>query len=32
VAGDVVTFVPFALADWDDYAERVDAALTPHGI
>ncbi|MCU1352045.1 MAG: dipeptidase PepE [Acidimicrobiales bacterium] len=26
-AGDVVTFVPYALADWDDYADRVTAAL-----
>ena len=26
-AGDTVTFVPYALADWDDYAERVTAAL-----
>jgi dipeptidase E len=25
--GDTVTFVPFALADWDDYADRVSAAL-----
>ena len=25
--GDVVTFVPFALADWDDYADRVTEAL-----
>ncbi len=32
VAGDIVTFVPFALADWDDYAERVDAALSPLGV
>jgi len=27
VGGDRVTFVPFALADWDDYADRVAAAL-----
>src|SRR4051812_8603762 len=27
VGGDTVTFVPFALADWDDYADRVTAAL-----
>ena len=26
-AGEKVTFVPFALADWDDYADRVTAAL-----
>jgi dipeptidase E len=26
-AGDRVTFVPYALADWDDYADRVTAAL-----
>ena len=26
-AGDVVTFVPYALADWDDYADRVATAL-----
>jgi len=26
-AGDVVTFIPFALADWDDYADRVTDAL-----
>jgi dipeptidase E len=26
-AGKTVTFIPFALADWDDYAERVTAAL-----
>jgi dipeptidase E len=26
-AGDVVTFVPYALADWDDYADRAAAAL-----
>lgn len=25
--GDSVTFVPYALADWDDYADRVTAAL-----
>ena len=24
VAGERVTFVPYALADWDDYAERVE--------
>ncbi len=27
VAGATVTFVPYALADWDDYAERVEAAF-----
>ncbi len=27
VGGDPVTFVPYALADWDDYADRVTAAL-----
>ncbi|MCC5952017.1 MAG: dipeptidase PepE [Acidimicrobiia bacterium] len=27
VAGDQVTFVPYALADWDHYADRVIAAL-----
>ena len=33
VAGDsVVTFVPFALADWDAYADRVGAALGAVGI
>ena len=26
-AGDVVTFIPFALADWDDYSGRVAAAF-----
>lgn len=26
-AGARVTFIPFALADWDDYADRVTAAL-----
>jgi len=26
-AGATVTFVPYALADWDDYADRVTAAL-----
>jgi dipeptidase E len=31
-AGDVVTFVPFALADWDGYADRVTAALGRVGI
>lgn len=33
VAGDdVVTFVPFALADWDDYADRVTAAFGSFGV
>jgi dipeptidase E len=32
VGGDRVTFVPFALADWDGYADRVGAALAPLGI
>lgn len=31
-AGDPVTFIPFALADWDDYADRVTAALGDIGI
>jgi dipeptidase E len=31
-AGDRVTFVPYALADWDDYAERATAALGAFGI
>jgi dipeptidase E len=31
-AGDTVTFVPFALADWDDYADRVIHALGAFGI
>lgn len=31
-AGDLVTFVPFALADWDDYADRAIAALGRFGI
>ena len=26
-AGDIVTFIPFALADWDNYADRVTWAL-----
>jgi dipeptidase E len=30
-AGDVVTFVPYALADWDDYADRAAAALGAFG-
>jgi len=31
-AGDRVTFVPYALADWDDYTDRVTAALGAVGI
>ena len=31
-AGDPVTFVPFALADWDDYADRAIAALGHYGV
>ena len=31
-AGSVVTFVPYALADWDDYADRAIAALGSFGI
>jgi len=31
-AGDPVTFVPFALADWDDYADRAIAAMGRFGI
>jgi len=32
VAGEAVTFIPFALADWDGYADRVTAALEPLGV
>ena len=32
VAGATVTFIPYALADWDDYADRVTAALGAFGI
>ena len=32
VQGDVVTFIPFALADWDDYADRVAEALGRYDI
>jgi dipeptidase E len=32
VSDDVVTFIPFALADWDDYADRVTAAFGALGI
>lgn len=31
-AGDAVTFVPYARADWDDYADRVTAALAAFDI
>jgi len=31
-AGAVVTFIPYALADWDDYADRAIAALGSIGI
>ena len=31
-AGDRVTFIPFALADWDDYADRAIAALGRFGV
>ncbi|MGI8757641.1 MAG: dipeptidase PepE [Acidimicrobiales bacterium] len=31
-AGDTVTFIPFALDDWDGYGERVSAALGRLGI
>lgn len=31
-AGATVTFVPFALADWDDYADRAIAAMDHIGI
>lgn len=31
-AGARVTFVPFALADWDDYADRVTDALHALGV
>ena len=32
VAGDRVTFVPYALADWDGYEARVRSALAVFGI
>ena len=32
VAGDTVTFVPYALADWDDYADRVTDALSAFDV
>lgn len=31
-AGDRVTFVPYALADWDDYADRAIAAFAAFGV
>jgi len=31
-AGAAVTFIPYALADWDDYADRAIAALRSFGI
>jgi dipeptidase E len=31
-AGAAVTFIPYALADWDAYADRVEAALGAFGI
>ncbi len=31
-AGDRVTFVPYALADWDGYADRVTAAFDAFGV
>lgn len=31
-AGRSVTFVPFALADWDDYADRAIAAMHAFGV
>jgi len=32
VAGATVTFIPYALADWDDYADRVTAAFAAMDI
>jgi len=32
IDGDAVTFVPYALADWDDYTQRVEAALGLIGV
>ena len=32
VGGDVVTFVPYALAHWDEYADRVTYALGELGV
>jgi dipeptidase E len=31
-AGREVTFIPFALADWDDYADRAIAAMGAFGV
>jgi dipeptidase E len=31
-AGERVTFVPYALADWDRYADRAIAALGAFGL
>ena len=31
-AGRPVTFIPFALADWDDYADRAIAAMAAFGV
>jgi dipeptidase E len=31
-AGRSVTFIPFALADWDDYADRAIAAMGAFGV
>ena len=31
-SGRTVTFVPYALADWDDYADRAIAAMSAFGI
>ena len=31
-AGSTVTFIPFALAEWDDYAYRAEAAFGAFGI
>jgi dipeptidase E len=31
-AGRSVTFIPFALADWDDYADRAIAAMGDFGV
>lgn len=32
VAGDTVTFIPYALAQWDDYGDRAEAAFRALGI
>ena len=31
-AGSTVTFIPFALAEWDDYAYRAEAAFGSFGV